>query len=68
MDKLKPCPFCGGSANIAVMKKTVRSRYTVSCANSFCIANALSSPFATHYLTEKEAIEAWNRRKKRCVN
>ena len=62
MNKLKPCPFCGGSASIGVTKKTLRLQYTVSCNNVRCIAHNLSNPFAIHYLSEPEAIEAWNRR------
>lgn len=62
MNNLKPCPFCGGKAIIARTKKTLRNQYAVSCVNSRCIAERLSNPFVMHFLTETEAIEAWNRR------
>lgn len=50
MRELKPCPFCGGEAHIHR-----HERFGVECDECGmglgCIKN-----------TEKEAIEAWNRR------
>ena len=62
MSELKPCPFCGGKAGVGVTKKSVRNQYAVCCSNTRCIANRLGNPFVMHYLSEAEAIEAWNRR------
>ena len=62
MEKLKPCPFCGGKAYIGQTKKSLSHQYSVSCGNSRCIAHRLGNPFVMHYLSETEAIEAWNRR------
>ena len=61
MDKLKPCPFCGGKAKL----NTNSSRIT-SFAYCYCRKCLASGHFA---YDEKgngkyifEAIEAWNRR------
>lgn len=58
--ELKPCPFCGGQADISIDPETVvdtegrRWAYTVVC-NKCCATSGLT------YLPEK-ASEAWNRR------
>ena len=62
MNELKPCPFCGGSAHVATAKTITRLRFTVSCANTDCIAHNLGNPFVTHYSTEHEAVAKWNKR------
>ena len=62
MAELKPCPFCGGKAIIGQTKRSIQLQYCVSCMNTHCIANRLSNPFVMHYLSETEAITAWNRR------
>ncbi|MDD4565493.1 MAG: Lar family restriction alleviation protein [Eubacteriales bacterium] len=50
MDKrLKPCPFCEGDARLALW-----GQYRVYCIE--CRANS------GDYLTDKEAIIAWNQR------
>lgn len=60
MIELKPCPFCGGKAELNVDPEAIadtegrRWAYTVSC-NRCCAVSGLA------YLPEK-AIEAWNRR------
>ena len=53
MNKLKPCPFCGGNANTYHNPFTVAEHY-VSCNN----CNAKTDV----YFKKKQAIEAWNRR------
>jgi len=53
MDKLKPCPFCGGEGCVQVNGLT--NTYGVVCLDCF----AETQPF---WQTEKEAIDAWNRR------
>jgi Lar family restriction alleviation protein len=61
MIELKPCPFCGGKAELNVDPEAIvdiegrRWAFTVSC-NRCCAASGLT------YLPEK-AVEAWNRRK-----
>lgn len=56
MDKLKPCPFCGGEAKVEheYYSNFTKINYCVSCFSCF------SSTF--DFDTEQEAIEAWNRR------
>ena len=51
---LKPCPFCGGKAEIVSTDRFV----DVSCKHLWCRGYADS----VMYNSEKEAIEAWNRR------
>ena len=55
-EDLKPCPFCGGEAEIE--KKTGFDRKIIGAwvTCSGCGANTLT------YSTEKVAIEAWNKR------
>ena len=55
MDELKPCPFCGGDAIIHNFKPVHEKRlWYISCHD--CGIEQ------TNYLSEQEAIEAWNRR------
>lgn len=56
MNKLKPCPFCGGEAEIRGEKYyKPMVRRNVICTK--CYSNS------GWYKTEQEAIEMWNRRK-----
>ena len=50
--KLKPCPFCGGEAEVALFL----GNYLVVCK---CCPGAI---FPRKGMTEEEAVEAWNRR------
>ena len=50
MTDLKPCPFCGGKANL----REYQIDFRVMCSECGCRAKLCS--------TEKEAVEAWNRR------
>ena len=52
-EKLKPCPFCGGEAE--VVKTTKESPWNIGCKNCGCV-------LFTHYHVQRLAIEAWNRR------
>ena len=55
MDKMKPCPFCGGKAIIHDFKPFREKRlWYISCHD--CEIEQIN------YLSEQEAIEAWNRR------
>ena len=75
MDKqLKPCPFCGGKAQIRVWKRSkntytlnpdrfikikLPSKYFVECSNKNCSA---CNPHTEWFYTKKKATEVWNRR------
>lgn len=52
MDKLLPCPFCGGEATMDSSGK----KYQVWCKRCSCIH------MGEFYNTEAEAIAAWNQR------
>ena len=54
MAELKPCPFCGGKAQIEKNEDFV----DVSCKDMFC--RGWTS--CLEYKTKQQAIEAWNRR------
>lgn len=56
MDEMtKVCPFCGSDAMIIY---DVFNKFVPFCINNTCILNGLNAGFDT----EKEAMEAWNRR------
>lgn len=57
MERLKPCPFCG-SDGVVSQKKDLET-WIVECSNKRCPASYM---IGWDYETEKEAIEAWNRR------
>lgn len=62
-EALKPCPFCGGEANVEVCHSKVsgvRDRYFPSCLDSDCAA-FIVDPYST-WATKREAIAAWNTR------
>lgn len=59
-NELKPCPFCGGKAELCEHKfrsDTTKSSslYGIKCKR--CIAQSFQ-----FYLSEAEAIDGWNRR------
>ena len=51
-EKLKPCPFCGGEAELE--DNLVGFKFTVQCKECFSMTDG--------YFTSEEAIAAWNRR------
>lgn len=55
MDKLKPCPFCGGEAD---WWQTLSGTYQAYCYNDNCEIH----PHTCCYVTLEEAIAAWNTR------
>lgn len=60
IEKLKPCPFCGGKAILAYdssSDESCQTMYTVECEN--CIANI------SWDTSKLKAIAAWNRRVKK---
>lgn len=56
MDKLKPCPFCGGKAEMLINKyNDLRKEYLVACTKCDGMVERWRE-------TEEEATEQWNRR------
>ena len=55
--ELKPCPFCGGDAELS--HKRNLNTWIVECSNQDCPASYM---IGADFETEAEAIEAWNRR------
>ena len=53
MDELKPCPFCGGEA-VMDSDGYYRKTFWVSCTYCGCSTQS--------FWTEKESVEAWNKR------
>lgn len=58
-EKLKPCPFCGGKAEIRTMIYAGNALYYVRCPRINCFIHCFTKK---KYETEAEAVEAWNRR------
>lgn len=56
MDKLKPCPFCGGEAVVSGHHNRFTEWYLCSCQKCHI------SQTGIEYTFRHEAIEAWNRR------
>ena len=59
MDKLKPCPFCGGKAELIIVPGYFKSGlsssgWLVKCIKGCCNQNP--------YTSDHDAAEAWNRR------
>ena len=55
--ELKPCPFCGGEAEIKKQQHILNDVYSVVCKDKVCRGRAVKP------LVDKEAaIVAWNRR------
>jgi len=57
-NELKPCPFCGGIAELRSFGVNTLKEYWVSCYEHTCKIN----PQTGCYKTAEEAIAAWNRR------
>lgn len=60
MEKLKPCPFCGGEA---IIVHVGRSGSRVTCKYCYCSTAFVS--ISTIYSCDEKAAEAWNRRVER---
>ena len=55
-NELKPCPFCGGAAEVYCDREMGGSQYRIKCTN--CPADV-----GRHWYWKKnDAIAAWNRR------
>ena len=61
-DKLKPCPFCGGKAEITQIPMAQFDAFTPHCKNRKCVAFYIGYDDEGIYDTISSAIEAWNRR------
>lgn len=72
-EKLKPCPFCGGEAetkgrmltsiSAGGKKEFSVTNWVVRCKNRDCFMSGLrTGAFMDDFLSEDEAIEAWNKR------
>ena len=61
MSELKPCPFCGGEAEMgrrhSCYDKWEPSDYIPRCKDTKCMGRT-----TRRFKTEQAAIEAWNRR------
>ena len=74
MDKLKPCPFCGGSATIFQIPLNTPEenkahpnwkwhdpgKFVVGCDTSMCFGNINHKTMV--FFTAESAAETWNRR------
>ena len=58
---LKPCPFCGGEAEVAEIDTMYLHGFVARCMNDGCLITAETMCM---YPTESEAAEAWNTRAK----
>ena len=58
MSDLKPCPFCGGQAELMTTSFEDKAMYWPQCLNDDCIM----SEGGTTWPTQSAAIAAWNRR------
>ena len=59
--ELKPCPFCGGEAEIIDYPlKSDDELFAVICTNNNCLVH----PETPYYLGKERACRAWNRRVK----
>ena len=54
-DELKPCPFCGGEAEV---RKFTETKFFVQCFFVQC----KSCLIGTTFKSEHEAVKVWNRR------
>lgn len=58
--ELKPCPFCGGEANL--VEDPHNWVWSIGCSNDKCLG---FSGLSWTYTSEREAAEAWNTRAER---
>lgn len=63
MRELKPCPFCGGQAEIRVyLASNGKKSYTVRCKSMCAVTCGHVENGRWRATLKREAIEAWNRR------
>lgn len=56
MDKLKPCPFCGGKVTVSMHNNRFTEWWLCSCQK--CHISQTGSKYTFRF----EAVDAWNRR------
>lgn len=65
-NKLKPCPFCGGEAQLAIAPSNEYVGipcYAVTCKHCKVMMGTVQKGQTDFYRTAQEAIEIWNTRK-----
>lgn len=68
-DELKPCPFCGGEAELRFFNNGSSFSYRVECLNCTAMVGRRFAEYSTNrtfwFGIKQEAIEAWNQRAER---
>lgn len=61
IEKLKPCPFCGGVADVYSLEETItHDKYQLHSVNWTAECSECGCVIGGKYHTRKEAIKAWN--------
>ena len=60
--KLKPCPFCGGEAELVRTTDNHHAPYVRCKYGVYLKPKCTANMYPWRYKTAEEAIEAWNRR------
>lgn len=63
INKLLPCPFCGGKAKIFGKRRD--RGYYITCTNDDCdcsLGHSIGYYLSHKYETKKDAVSAWNKR------
>jgi Lar family restriction alleviation protein len=60
--KLKPCPFCGGEAELAYTTDNSHRPFVRCKSIALITPKCFACQYPWRHKTEKDAIEAWNRR------
>ena len=55
--ELKPCPFCGGKAELKTVNQCFAEAYYVRCKDKTCRGRAAKAVRSIH-----AAVKSWNRR------
>jgi len=63
--KLKPCPFCGGEAELVCTTDNHHAPYVRCKYGAYLKPQCRANMYPWHYKTAEEAIEAWNRREEK---
>lgn len=69
MEELKPCPFCGGEAELRFFNNGPSFSYRVECLNCTAMVGRRFEEYSTNrtfwFGIKQEAIDAWNTRYER---
>lgn len=69
MSELKPCPFCGGNAELRFFNNGSSFSFRVECLNCTAMVGRRVPEYSTKrtfwFGTKREAIDAWNAREDR---